>query len=314
MSTPDYPYERCVVRIWIDGKVEGTGFVIGPGTVLTCAHVVHDTDKPLEGHKSISIEFYGVHPGLTSEGSPALQSVKIDPGHFSPGDQHDIAILTWEGELPAGVTVAEFSFDEQLAGRKVRTRGFPQLGEFDSQPGTGTIQGTTTHSPTSGEHWALNSAEITNGFSGAPIFDENSGCVVAMARSVIAPDTYWRNKTTAIGIKVQTIKSVCKDLIRPVVSNRVEKLKELVIKILQDEEPTRRVILAANYLARDLSAEELANRMFAVKPEFRDSGAHHTPMCFLHKCCNGPGIAEKEPEGILNHLGRLAAILAPVSF
>ncbi len=217
MSTTDYDYERCIVSIWINGKVNGTGFVIAPGKVLTCAHVVLETDEELGCEKSrkkkIKIEFYGVPRSQNSDDLPALQPVAIDPDHFSPETENDIAILTWEGDLPKEVTAARFSVEEKLAGRHVRTRGFPVIPPYCSQPGIGTIQGTTTH-VTGALHWTLTSQEITGGFSGAPIFDPISGHVVAMVRAVIRPDTHWRNKETAIGISVQTLQTVCGELIR----------------------------------------------------------------------------------------------------
>lgn len=326
MSTPDFDYERCIVSIWIDGTVNGTGFVIGPGKVLTCAHVVLETDEELGCEKSlkktIAIEFYGVPRSQNSDDSPAMQPVVIDADHFSPEAEHDIAILTWEGDLPKEVTAARFSFEEKLADRPVRTRGFPVITPYQSQAGTGTIQGTTTHETSGAPHWTLTSQQITGGFSGAPIFDPNSGHVVAMARAVIRPDTHWRNKETAIGIKVQTIMEVCRDLI-PQNDTEAErgrkrqesigKLKALVTEILQAD-PTRRLILTLNQLPREMAPEAIAEKIFSIDPEYRSPEEYHTPMCFLHRCCETNSILDKDRHAILDHLGRLAAILAPVSF
>lgn len=89
-------------------------------------------------------------------------------------------------------------------------------------------------------------------------------------------------------------------------------LKALVTEILQAD-PTRRLVLAANQLPRDLSPEALAEKIFSIEPEFRFPEEYHTPMCFLHRCCD-TALADKERDAILNHLDRLAAILAPISF
>ena len=323
MSTPDFKYERCIVSIWINGKVNGTGFVIAPGKVLTCAHVVLETDEELGCEKSrkkkIKIEFYGVPRSQNSDDLPALQPVAIDPVHFSPEAEQDIAILTWEGDLPEQVTAARFSLEEKLAGRPVRTRGFPVITPYRSQAGIGTIQGTTTHETSGAPNWTLTSQEITGGFSGAPIFDPISGHVVAMVRAVIRPDTHWRNKETAIGIKVQTILDVCKVLIQgdETEAERRQKsilnLKALATEILAAK-PIRHLVLAANKLPRDLPPEDLAEKIFSIDPEYRSPEEYHTPMCFLHRCCDTTGILDKERDAILDHLGRLAAILAPISF
>ena len=251
MSKTDFDYERCIVSIWINGKVNGTGFVIGPGKVLTCAHVVLETDEELGCEKSlkktIEIEFFGVPRSQNSDDPPALQPVAIDPDHFSPEAEQDIAIRTWDGDLPEQVTAARFSVEEKLAGRHVRTRGFPVIPPYCSQPGIGTIQGTTTH-VTGALHWTLTSQEITGGFSGAPIFDPISGHVVAMVRAVIRPDTHWRNKETAIGIQVQTILDVCKDLIQ------------------LPEEPST-FDFATNYLKENLDAQKLFSQLIEPKSQ-----------------------------------------------
>src|SRR5262249_39804377 len=37
-------FERCLVQVLVGGEHSGTGFFVGPGKVLTCAHVV-DPDR-----------------------------------------------------------------------------------------------------------------------------------------------------------------------------------------------------------------------------------------------------------------------------
>ena len=232
MPIPDHEFERSIVAIWVDGRAVGTGFVIGPQAVLTCAHVVpvladrgptggapadnaaranpksraRNSAKPVsksDASGKIEIEFYTAPPGTPR------QVVEIDRQSYSAPAEHDIAVLTWSGALPADVQPAKFSKRDSLVDLLIRSRGFPHLGELRSQAATGKVIGRTSSFETDGALWTLESGAITSGFSGAPIVDATMGIVVGMARAVIPPDGNWRNAKTAIAVGVPTLIDVC---------------------------------------------------------------------------------------------------------
>ena len=217
MSPIEFECERCIVSILINGKIMGTGFVIGPGKVLTCAHVVNYHEVALDEEflgNQFEVEFYADICQQSQGKAGMRQAVQLHTEHYSRKSENDIALLTWEGELPVGVRPARFSFDSNLSDRPIRSRGFPTVEDYGSQAGTGEIVGPIRHSKTGALHWTLRSQEIDQGFSGAPIFDKSSWQVVAMARAIFPVDENWRNMGTAVGISVQTLQEVCGELIR----------------------------------------------------------------------------------------------------
>ena len=254
MPIPDHEFERSIVAIWVDGRAVGTGFVIGPQAVLTCAHVVpaladsgpadgspadnaaranpksraRNSAKPVpksDASGKIEIEFYAAPSGTPR------QVVEIDPQRYSSPAKHDIAVLTWSGPLPADVQPAKFSKPDSLVDLLIRSRGFPHLGEFRSQAATGKVIGRTSSSETDGALWTLESGAITSGFSGAPIVDATMGVVVGMARAVIPPDGNWRNATTAIAVGVPTLIAVCGDKLSLVSAEAEARFAEAIGRI-----------------------------------------------------------------------------------
>jgi hypothetical protein len=259
MATLDHEFERSVVSVIVDGEVSGTGVVIARGKVLTCVHVLGEGDLT---QKKFKIAFYALTYEAESQGrrlggssAEALrdeQEVTLDSTRLEKGNNWDLAVLQWDGDLPDGVKGAKFSLRENLAGTEIYARGYPNLGDFDSQGGEGSITGKTNHVPTAEVHWTLRSSEITAGFSGGAVFDLKSGCVVGIARCATKPDENWRNSTTAIAIAVSTIAKFCGDLIATIQEN-VERIhREAWDKL---EANARRILDSSPELLQDLEFE-----------------------------------------------------------
>lgn len=259
MSTFDHGFERSVVSVIVDGKVSGTGVVIARGKVLTCYHVIGLDDVE---SKKIKISFYALRhlakastdTVYTADTKPKLEEreVMLDWERHHKGGECDLAVLQWDGDLPDGVKIAKFSLRENLAGTEIFARGYPNLGDFNSLAGEGSITGRTNHVPTAEDHWTLRSSEITSGFSGGAVFDLKSGCVVGIARCATKPDKHWRNSTTAIAIAVPTIAKYCGDLIATIQEN-VERIhREAWDKL---EANARRILDSSPELLQDLEFE-----------------------------------------------------------
>ena len=248
MRQVEYQFERSIVAIVVDDKIVGTGFVIAPGKVLTCAHVVpplepKTTADPGEATPSksaspeakIEVEFYAVPADSQFASGGLRQVVTVDPDHYSPEATHDIAVLSWDGPLPAGVEPVRMCSPKfPLADRRTRTRGFPDLGQWQSQSADPKIIGVTRRKATGESCWTLDSSQVTCGFSGAPLCDIQTGNVVAMLCAVTSPDENWRNATTAIAIGVDTLKKVCGTLL-PTISAEVERQQQQARERLKGE-------------------------------------------------------------------------------
>ncbi len=95
------PY-ASICRIWSDTS-EGSGFVAGPGLVLTAAHVLHNalsrTVTFADGLEfTVGSDSFAIHPSYQSEGDRFdIAAIRLDP-HALAGRQ-PIAILTASDEL-----------------------------------------------------------------------------------------------------------------------------------------------------------------------------------------------------------------------
>lgn len=317
MPKPEFKFERSIVSIWIDGTAKGTGFVIGRGKVLTCAHVVVDEDDQPGSEKclkkKIEIEFYAVRVNQSPAQATILQRVTIDTNHFSPKAEHDIAVLTWDADLPVEVNPARFSFEEELSNRSIRTRGYPFLSRYHSQPGVGTFRGLTEDDASGEPHWTLNSKEITGGFSGAPLIDVKTERVIGMAKAIIrVTDTDFRNMETAIGIRVQTIQEVCKDLL-PL--SEEQSTFEFATSYLEENliafQFFRELILATS--PEQLSAAKIVERLLGAQDPLQTlfdalEAVAENPQSFLHK---GKGLSDEQNDAIWQICDYATCLLLP---
>ncbi|MBB5915973.1 type II secretory pathway pseudopilin PulG [Nocardia transvalensis] len=167
------------VRVFsTSGEVVGAGFVVGPGLVATCAHVIADAlGVDPEGGQApaapVRIDVPLLRPG-------ALLTARVR--RWAPIDASgggDIAVL--DVDIPDGDSVAAPPFwrADEPWGREFRMLGFPVehddgvwvSGEFRAPQGSGWLQ---LQAATGGQ-------PITAGFSGAAVWDSSSAAVVGMA-------------------------------------------------------------------------------------------------------------------------------------
>ncbi|GAB2719290.1 nSTAND1 domain-containing NTPase [Nocardia thraciensis] len=167
------------VRVFsTSGEVVGAGFIVGPGLVATCAHVIAD---------AIGAD--------SAEGRAPAAAVRIDHPLSSPGERlvarvrrwvpvdaaggGDIAVLDIEPGTADFVAAPPFWRADEPWGREFRMLGFPVeyddgvwiSGEFRASQGSGWLQ----------LQAAPGGQPITAGFSGAAVWDSSSAAVVGMA-------------------------------------------------------------------------------------------------------------------------------------
>jgi Trypsin-like peptidase domain len=182
----------AVARLWNGEDVVGGGFRVGPHVVATCAHVVAEavgadpySDVPPAGEVSLDFPLApdGEHP------PPRLAAVVRHWSPIAPDGGGDIALLEVTEPLPGGTTVPPMRRIDRLWDHGFRVLGFPH-GAPAGVWSTGLIRGEQ------GTRWfQLQSRpgeqRVEGGFSGCPVWHEESGAVVGMT---VAAD---RGATTA---------------------------------------------------------------------------------------------------------------------
>jgi len=162
-----------------DEVAVGVAFLVGPRTLLTCAHVVslaagrqpRDARRP-DAPVTVRFPLVAGHPTV-----PALVQVWQPEG---PDRSGDIAVLRLTGPPPPTVRPARLVTLKRFWGRECRTVGFP-AGRPDGDWFSGELRGRV------GTYRVEMAAEIgrgypiERGFSGAPVWDERKRGVVGMA-------------------------------------------------------------------------------------------------------------------------------------
>ncbi|OZM75925.1 serine protease [Pseudonocardia sp. MH-G8] len=168
-------------RIWsARGEVVGAGFVVGPDTVATCAHVVAEAlgadpyaPEPPAGPVALDLPLLG-----DGEEPPRVTAVVTRWLPIAPDGTGDVALLRVREPLPAGARMPPLRRADELWGRPVRALGFPDgawdgvwsAGRLRAAQGTGWVQlqGDPGEQP------------VVGGFSGSAVWDDGSGAVVGM--------------------------------------------------------------------------------------------------------------------------------------
>jgi WD40 repeat protein len=181
------------------GDVVGAGFVIGPGQIATCAHVV---TAALGGSPEDAVAPTGrVSVDLPLLASPHASDAVVRTWH--PIDRTtgvgDVAILELSAEPPVAARVPPLHRPDRPWGHRFRVLGFPagmqdgvwSAGELRDRQGTRWLQlQSDPHSP-----------PVAQGFSGAPVWDEEVEAVVGMTvASDVRPDS-----TTAYLLPIEDV-------------------------------------------------------------------------------------------------------------
>ncbi|WP_371100665.1 trypsin-like peptidase domain-containing protein [Streptomyces sp. PU_AKi4] len=163
------------------GDSAGTGFLVGDGLVLTCAHVVcdalgepRDTEVPLGARVTVDL------PLLTGPGTPG-HDVEAEVTHWVPIREDrsgDVAVLRLLGPVP-GARSLPTSLSRRLWEHGSRIVGFTdssdrpvwQRGSLLGPAGKGWVQLSRADGQT---------VRVTGGFSGSPVWDNALGAVVGM--------------------------------------------------------------------------------------------------------------------------------------
>ncbi len=153
-----------VAKTGSEHKYSGTGFFVEGGLILTCAHVV-DAAQVTDGKIQFRIEgqkqFYDAEIIFKS-----LQS------------ELDISILK-PVNLAENVPALPLVMSRQCDGHSFKTFGYPQTSGFQGLHGDGTIKG-HVHDNSGRDALQLESKNVTHGYSGCPVWDDEAKGVVGM--------------------------------------------------------------------------------------------------------------------------------------
>ncbi len=194
------------VRVWsVAGEVVGAGFVAGPDTVATCAHVVAEAlgadpyaASPPAGVVRLDLPLLGGSAQLT-----AVVSRWLPIGQDGTGD---VALLRVREPLPVGARMPPLRRADQVWDRPFRAFGFPDgawdgvwaSGVLRAGQGTGWVQ---LQSDTGGQ-------PVVGGFSGSAVWDSGAGAVIGMT---VAADL--SGTTTAYLVPIEQVLGLDPDLL-----------------------------------------------------------------------------------------------------
>ncbi|QYN32487.1 trypsin-like peptidase domain-containing protein [Pseudonocardia sp. DSM 110487] len=195
---------RVVVRVLgDDGLPVGAGFLVGPDVVATCAHVVAsavggDAFGPSAPRGPVRLDF-PMFRGAGAEQAVAAVADVREWHPIGPDGSGDIALLTLREPPPSGARMPPLRRVDRLWGHEFRVLGFPD-GMADGVWATGAIRGEQ------GLRWfqlqaAVGDQAIVEGFSGSPVWDDESGAVVGMT---VASDATG-SSTTAYLIPIDQV-------------------------------------------------------------------------------------------------------------
>ena len=172
-------------------KILGTGFFVEGGFILTCAHVLEDYYQPDE-------TFY-----FEIEGQATNYEARVML--YSSKAEHDLAILSPTTNVE--YTPLPIASSQHSIGDDFSIFGYPDLGSLKGFNGVGTIMGWS--SDADGDVLLqLDSRQITFGFSGAPIWNDDLQVVVGIMQQGIKDESIGR---PAFAITIELANELAKE-------------------------------------------------------------------------------------------------------
>jgi energy-coupling factor transporter ATP-binding protein EcfA2 len=166
-----------IVRILLGPNkgTAGTGFVVNEeGLVVTCAHVVKDA------HAGPGDIVFLIFHAANDKGKK--EATVLPEKYWRASDAEDVAFLRLEEEkLPEGVK--HLPLGRYGGKNNFSTFGFPGEALTSGRWGTGSVLG-RPQKMMGFFRLQLRSEEITKGFSGAPVWDDELQCVIGMVDAI----------------------------------------------------------------------------------------------------------------------------------
>ncbi|MFJ1961841.1 nSTAND1 domain-containing NTPase [Streptomyces massasporeus] len=181
------------------GDVAGVGFLVEPGILVTCAHVVKDAQYGPGGTAHVVFSHVPGAPGTEAE---VLAEAWRDP------EAEDVAFLRLHTP-PVGVAPLALGSAVGCRGHRVRSFGFPSGGRAGGQYGYGTAGDLVPDNRREGPALQLTeSNDFTSGFSGGPVVDETTSLVIGMISSITRADPHLRLHSITFATPTQVLRKI----------------------------------------------------------------------------------------------------------
>ena len=278
--------ETCLIRVCnAQGETKGTGFVVSDNLAVTCAHVVAGCGVNPGQHLSIVFHLNG-----------ESREAEVLPDFWQPPEQDDIAVLRFADGIPESVTPACLGQASGIEGHLCLTFGYPQIGDVQGIEARGTIYREITE--TNGRRLLqLTSSEITVGFSGAPLLDEETERVVGMVTEIAKPDRYARLGEVAFAtpseVLYQVLLPLCPDL-RLYLPQKIENYLKAVAQFcselpyvsLRSDVPLETIYINQRMQPKPAEMHDEEESVEHFRPMFLPDALKEYPMLLL---IGGPG-------------------------
>ncbi len=166
---------RSVARV-LDaaGMPSGTGFLVAERILATCAHVVADNDgRPPPG--SVSVEFTGL-PGAAAE----VRAGQVNAAQWRGPHEGDVAFLWLTEPPPAWACPLLLGSAHGIRSHGLKTFGFAANAPPEGSYGYATAGDIIAGADGRELLQLTGCTEVTEGFSGGPVLDQQTGLVVGM--------------------------------------------------------------------------------------------------------------------------------------
>lgn len=192
-----------------DGSAAGTGFAVSDTLLVTCSHVVQQCDEQDRGEprpESVDVIF---HATGNSREARVRTTAMVVPEWWRGCDAEDIAFLSVT-RVPEGVAILPLGHANGVDRDEINAFGYPEAGEVEGLGGAGRVVQQVRESGR--PLLQLNSNEITSGFSGAPLWDNQKRRVIGVVTSILRPDRYGRLAGTAFATPIDVLEAICPEL------------------------------------------------------------------------------------------------------
>lgn len=176
-----------------DGSPEGAGFLVAEDVLVTCAHVVRAAGAGVGD--TVHLRF------AQAAGTPTASGLVLAEGWKDPNGE-DIAVVRLQ-PIPAGIPVLPLAGSGGRRGHDVRSFGFPTQAGPDGHFGYGRA-GDVLRS-TLLQLTAAN--DLTQGFSGGPVWDDTIGAAIGMITAVTRPDHLIRGAGIAYATSTAALRA-----------------------------------------------------------------------------------------------------------
>lgn len=190
-----------LVCIEVDGEAKGAGFLISDSMAITCTHVIK-RDSVIKVILGLATDDEAEFPRIT------INADIVDGG--SPIDIDDVTVLQLKHSAPAPYRALAVASSEGTAGHSVIAYGFPSLSEkkLEARKAAermGPILGRGRVADDRKRFLQLESKQITRGYSGGPVWDNEKRAVIGMVDSVLGEDHLGRLDDVAFATTTETL-------------------------------------------------------------------------------------------------------------